>query len=419
MAFGKWSFRGIGQTCLDFRSRTFPAERIVWALFCLTSLQVAFLSPYVVLVPGERSNLFSALLCTVTLLAAVLFVGKGRVNWRSPEAIVSVVLTALVVVSCLFSSTPASSSARGFVLLASGLGGFWCARILLVSEPAQRLFRSFGLLILAGILTLSLLSYAVTGNVYAFVDSNPHPVATRILLLWFAPLSLLVGIGSNGAARVAGGLLLAVSYLVCYLSVLRAAVLTPVVMLILAGFFRVLRVKYLLALLVIGCGTAILFLNHLPPEKMGKEFEPAYYRIENYPFSWHVAVKHPLLGIGLRAPRDEFLEDYEIKYPYVTREKLADSVGRIRVSDNMFLTFMADLGFPFLLIYCGSLVVLLVRLLRGLQKPSGDSFFHPLVLLLPITAGLLHCMVYDALLHPQVCWFFHMLLGLIPIGSQE
>jgi hypothetical protein len=41
-------------------------------------------------------------------------------------------------------------------------------------------------------------------------------------------------------------------------------------------------------------------------------------------------------------------------------------------------------------------------------------FFRPLVLLLPLIMGLVHFQLYDGLLFPQSCWFFHVLLGLIP-----
>jgi hypothetical protein len=39
----------------------------------------------------------------------------------------------------------------------------------------------------------------------------------------------------------------------------------------------------------------------------------------------------------------------------------------------------------------------------------------PLALMLPLVTALLSFFVYDILLHPQVCWFFSVLLGLIPM----
>jgi len=390
-------------------------DKLIWLLFCATSLQLAFLHPYLVLIPGVRANLFSGLLCALTLGAACLFAKKEAIDKKSPEVLISLALALLVFLSGIFSLTPGSSSARGFVVLASGLGGFWCARILLTPESNQRFFIRLSLIMLAGILLLSLISYFFYGNVYLLVDANPHPLDTRVLILWFAPLALLFG--RSGSGKIVAALLLAVSYLVFYLSGLRSAMLIPLILCLLAFLFGALRFKYLLLIFLPLMAIIPYFFLHLPQEKMGKEFEPAYYRAENYPFSWHIALKHPLLGIGLRAPREEFLKDYEIKYPYVTREKFVDSVTRIRSSENIFLTFMAEVGFPFLLLYLFSLVILFIRLVPRAAKPSPACFLPPLALLLPLAAALLQFQVLDGLMHPQISWFFHLLLGLIPPGD--
>jgi hypothetical protein len=386
---------------------------LAWVLFCATSFQLAFLQPYVVLIPGERANLFSGLLCVLSLGATCLVARKEAVDQKSPALLISLVLATLVILSGVLSLTPGSSSARGFVLLASGLGGFWGAKILLNSESRQKAFVWIALIMLAGILIIGLISYLQSGSVYGLLDSNPHPLASRILLLGFAPLVLCFG-PSGRLVKIAAGFLLGLGYLILFLSGLQSAVLIPPLLCILATFFGAFRLKYLLALFIPLLIIITYFFFHLPPRKMGKEVEPVYYRLENYAFSWSIAVRHPVLGIGLWAPRGEFLNDYEIKYPYVTREKFAGSVKGIRTSDNMFLTFMADLGFPFLLLYSFSLFFLLIRLTRRVVEPSSASFLPPLALLLPISAGLLHFQIYDGLLFPQISWFFHILLGLIP-----
>jgi hypothetical protein len=408
------SLRGAYLACNPSASR---AEGIVRGIFYLTCLQVVFLTPYVVIIPGERSNVFSGLLCAVSLLAAWLVVGRRTVDRKSPEIVISIVLTALVVLSGLFSSTPGSSSARGFVVLASGLGGFWCARILLASEEARRFFQYFSLVVLGVLLALCLAGYLIFASVERFVDVNAHPLADRILLLWFAPLSLLFG-GSVPAWGTAVPML-CVSYLVFYLSNLRSAILIPLVLALVAVSFGALRLRHFLVIIVLAVAAMAFFFQKLPTWKMGKEFEPAYYRVENYLFSWHVALKHPWLGIGLRAPREEFLADYQIKYPYTTKEKFTNSVRLLRTSENTFLTFMAELGFPFLILYTASLVILLKRLIRSFGGSPGTVFFHPLALLLPITAGILHFQVLDGLLLPQISWFFHILLGLIPFDQSD
>ena len=86
----------------------------------------------------------------------------------------------------------------------------------------------------------------------------------------------------------------------------------------------------------------------------------------------------------------------------------------LRTSENVFLTSLADLGFPFLILYSGALFTLLFMLLRAVFRPPPEYVFHPIALLLPIAGALLHYQVLDGLLHPHLSWFFHILLGLIP-----
>ena len=54
-------------------------EKAAWIVFCLTSLQLAFLSPYIIVIPGDRANVFSAILCAVSLVVALAFRRKDSV----------------------------------------------------------------------------------------------------------------------------------------------------------------------------------------------------------------------------------------------------------------------------------------------------------------------------------------------------
>jgi hypothetical protein len=168
------------------------AEKVIWLFFAATSIQLAFLQPYVVLVTGEGTNLFSGLLCFLTLMVAMIFARRGVIKLRSPEFLISAALAALGVVSGLSSLTPLASSYRIFVLLASGLGGFWCARILLNTPENQRRFQWLCLFLLGGVLLLSLAGYFHVGSInYYFFEGSNHPLTDVIFLLSFAPLTLL------------------------------------------------------------------------------------------------------------------------------------------------------------------------------------------------------------------------------------
>ncbi len=387
------------------------AEKIAWLLFCATSLQMMFLQPSIVLLPGERTNLFSASLAALSLAATVWAAKKGAWSRRRGELALCLILTALVLASGFLSAVPRTNTLRGFALLAPALGGFWGARILLAAPLRKRAFLLLSLVMLGVFVLIGLVSRGVTGQITTAMDPKYHSLATKVMLLWFAPLALLWG---RSPQKILGVLLIALSYLLLLLTQLRSAMAIPLILGGLAVFFGGMRLKYFLLLLLALSAILVYFIRHLPPERTGLQYEPAYYRVEYLMFSWHIAAQHPLLGIGLLTPREEFLQDYAIKYPYVTREKFRHSLQGIIVADNMFLTFMVGVGFPFLLLYSFALIKLLAGLVRmsGAGPPGGG--IPPLALFLPLAAGILTFLVYDLLLHPQVCWFFHLLLGLIP-----
>jgi hypothetical protein len=131
--------------------------------------------------------------------------------------------------------------------------------------------------------------------------------------------------------------------------------------------------------------------------------------------SCQLALQHPsFLLLAGESPREEFLKDYQIKYSGATKAQFARTVRKIVSADNMILTFLVGLGFPFTLTYLVALGILLARLAGMAFKPPPGLFFHPLVLLFPLATALVHFQLFDGLLFPQNCWFFHLLLGLIP-----
>ena len=128
--------------------KTSHPRRIAWLLFCGVSLQLTFLNPAMVLLPGERTNLFSGLLCAISLIATICVARKGDLVRSRGEAAIYLSLVGLVLLSGLLSAAPLTNSLRGLVLLSSGLGGFWGARVLLATEARQRYFLQLSLLML-------------------------------------------------------------------------------------------------------------------------------------------------------------------------------------------------------------------------------------------------------------------------------
>lgn len=391
-------------------------ETVPWLIFCALCLHLAFLCPYVILFPGSRVNVLSGLLCAVPLAVALPLVFKRPIHATVPELLITLGLMGLSLLSGWTSSTPQDSSLRVMVLMTSGLGGFWCARILLHSEARQRTFAWICTACLTAIIILSLWEYVDTGRVDYFLYTRSHPLIQMLLLLAVGPMALVSR--KTAVTSMLGVSVLVGTYITLYLIGVddtRSAVLIPValvgILAVLAAFGSRL-VPAALVLLLIASAVVAHYALYTAPRGLLLYQE---YRVESYPFSWHVAKKHPVLGIGLRTPRDEFVKDYAISTPDYPDHVFAREVAFLVTSENVFLTLMVGLGLPFVALYGAALLVLLWRLVRlVLRPPPEDVPFHPLVLLLPLAGSLLHSLTTDALLYPQVNWCFHVLLGLIP-----
>ena len=355
-------------------------EKAAWIVFCLTSLQLAFLSPYVIVIPGDRANVFSAILCAVSLVVALAFRRKDSVCARPSEIVISLVLLVLVVLSGLFSLTPGPSSVRGFTILASGLGGFWCARILLASRERQRHFQWLCIFLLCGILVLSAASMAIKRqhlSIRGFALASCSRPAHSAFLCPAGPAECEVTLGCGGCSALA----------LCQLH--NTLVRGP------DGcngvgrgysdhFFAFLprffgnggSSKSSLLLLVmfavsLAAGNHFFYQDPNLVKKWERQGESVAYRAESIFFSWKIATDHPLLGIGLLAPRDEILENYQPRYPYISKETFVQWTHRLRTSENMFFTFLADLGFPFTIIYTASVIFLLFNAAANGFPPAG------------------------------------------------
>jgi hypothetical protein len=327
---------------------------------------------------------------------------------------VPLVLILLIILNACFSLDPKTSGLRVFILVSSGIGGYVCSRLLLSSEPRRRFFQRFCVGILSFILLISLKNYIFWGDISQSApwNLNRHVVTDLILLLSFAPLTFLF----KGPKReiILGIVLLGFSFLVLYLSSERSAVLIPIGLAVIACLFKGLRRRYAVLIVAVMALLTLSLYSQIPPHQLAKDAVRVYYRIEAYPFSWHIAKKHPFLGKGLLASRESFLEDYEIRYPHITRDQFAWAIGWARSPENMILLLMSELGFVFLFIYGGLLLFLVGRLISMVRKGDVREPVPALAIFLPIAGAIVHYMVFDGLLYPQVCWYFHMLLGLVP-----
>ncbi|MFH1117209.1 MAG: VWA domain-containing protein [Pseudomonadota bacterium] len=400
-------------------------QLLAWLLFCAVCVQFALSQWHFTVIDGEKTNLFFGVIASLAFFAAIPTARKGHVRAGSIEIAVSFVLLGLAAASGLHSAIPMSSSARAFVLMSTGLGGFWCSRILLNTTSRQRAFVWLCTAILAALISLGLISQVLFGKPTSLISVlyyNAHHLAHMLLLLAFAPLAL---IGSKRRLQIPLGLVLLVSaavvlfYCATAEAVASAVLLAPLIIVVVTFSVNGSRaVGLALALLTLLVAAGALYVNYASTEGFSNPKYQAY-RVESYPFSWHVAKSRPLLGVGLRAPRDDLVEDYEPRHPQLTRKEFRDQVADLVTPENNFLALLTGCGIPFTVIYAAALLILLFRLVRSVERPPPELYFHPVVLLVAVTGSLLHSVTTDTMLHAQLCWFFHILLGLIPKPSGQ
>ena len=400
----------------DYRSIIIPAGhwsfRLAWLAFAIVCFQSTFLEPSMVLIPGQRANVFAGVFCTVALVVALIARKNRPIPWVWPEIWFCLALGVFALLSSAFSVDPVSSGFRVFVLFSSGLGGFWCARILLYDSSGQDRFQWLCVALLAGAVVWGLVGYYALGRPSYIFRAHEHPVNTVFLLLWVAPLGMLVRGGRLGLW--VGTTLLCASFLVICLSTKMAAMWIPLLAAGIGAGLKIRRGGRIVALCLVVVAIAVSLTVYFVPVHHWAKSSSVWFRVENYPFSLHIIKKHPVLGIGLCEPRKQYLADYKIHYPGLSAQQFSHVLDTNRTPENVFLTFGTDLGIPFVVLYMVSLAYLLWALFLSLQEKPPEPFMNPLVILVPILAGLLYFQVYDGLMYPQVSWFFHVLLGMIP-----
>ncbi len=405
-----------------FRESDF-GRKLVWVVFLVTCLHMTFLQPYVIVLPNVRANIFSSLFAVVTLIAALVFLRKEWAGLRSYEIWIPLVLVLIAGVSSYYSNTSYLSSIRAFVIMSCMVAGYWSARVLLNTDAGRRFFTWFCLGLLLVTLVKVLAGVVIAGQIHRFADPHWHQTGARLLSLSFAPLALL-SYGSRRATWL-GVLFLGLTFLALLgggkYNGMESVVIIPVIL----SFMALLLLKWtprrlaamgamvLVSAVAVGCH---FWGDTWPINKVNPSLA---YRVENMFFSLHLAMKRPWYGIGLWAPREDYASDYQVKYPYTNRERFVKMREELRTSENTVLTFLADLGFPFVVLYVGSMLLIVWRLIRLTLHPPDGDYPHPLALLLPIVGASLHFQVTEGLFQPQVSWFFHILAGMAMCGPRE
>lgn len=372
-------------------------------LFGLVSLQAAFLVPYLVLVPGERTNVFTTLLATLPALWLALKNGRAGLSWRT--ALPWLILACGLAVSALASPTPQSSGLRALSFFCPAAAGLYCAHGLFREHAAGVLLFRLLTLCFAGLTG----AHLVFGASPSFMGLHHHALAGTLLLLSAGPIHL--AFTGTRPWRAAAALLLAAGALVCFLAGSRFVILLPFALIPALMLLRRVALKHALLGILASTAVALAFFA-MYPGKVPRlvNYESTFYRIEGVPAAWEIVKQEPLFGIGLRTPRRSYLESFEPPFGTVSKKAFLAVVDVNVTWDNQFLSLLVGVGVPLTLLYLGLLARMMHTCLGRVRRHElGPGVEQALAFAL--LATLVHLFVHDGLLYPQISWFFHVLLG--------
>nr|WP_319543120.1 O-antigen ligase family protein [uncultured Pseudodesulfovibrio sp.] len=380
----------------------------VVALMCA---HAAFLTPYIVLVHGERTNLFTSLLTLATFFVVVFisrrtFSDFGGWLWSSWEPCAWLTLGGLVVLSGFLSPERTASLYRSFAFFAPAFAGYWCGRVLLGDAFWQR----YGATLFTALFAVLALGQIVYGAGLAFIAVHHHAMANMLIVLAVGPLTFFIRAKTKGKRIIWLGML-SLGFWAAYLVGSRFTILLPFVLLPLFACFGCIRKRYTCVATVIFLGVAVFFFFQNPSKMLHlKNYESIFYRVEGVPTAAHIAKQHPFFGIGLRASRAPYLEDYEMHSDLTDRDTYMRVVRNNVTSDNMLSTMVVGLGLLPTLLYVAMLAVYGRRVVSSFE-PAQCGGLDNRMIGLALFSCLIHFTIQDGLLYPQLSWYFHLLLG--------
>lgn len=215
----------------------------------------------------------------------------------------------------------------------------------------------------------------------------------------------------GGLRRAIAVLLLILGGVVCFLAGSRFVILLPFALIPVYVLFKSLTLRTAGLVLVASAIVAGVFFTVFPAKVLRTvNYESTYYRVEAFPATWVIVQENWLLGIGIRTPRTDYLENYTPASGLVSREQFLAVLDRNVTWDNQYLSLLCGVGVPLTLLYLYLAGQPLAGYLRRAWRGEVDAPTER-ALTFALLASVIHFAVHDGLYYPQINWFFHLLLG--------
>jgi O-antigen ligase len=371
--------------------------------------------------PGHWAQVAISLACILPAIVVFFKVGPELIkNTKLPLEIKFVlIIVVLGLINICFSENQWESFKGMGLFLMSGILVFAVSYFVLNSRQAQEAFFylcsfCFCVLLIFGAFEF-FQQIRSSGERILLLSSNPIPAGSLLILLSVGPLFMFVQAEKKGG-KVFWGSCLLVGIILIILIGQKGPVLALIVLAFVGviGFRKASLVLILLALIIVCIGYQ--FENSVPLQykKQILKFETVLIRMEFYHVALDVVKEKPIFGLGFNSSLSRFITPYYEGKIFSKLEGYSfyGATAGIRVFDNMFLSFLCEMGGLFTLVYIGLFAYTLKNIVINRENSAFDNI--PISLLLMVIAGFLaHSMTFDSLKYPHLNWLFHSILCLM------
>jgi hypothetical protein len=330
------------------------------------------------------------------------------------EIILILIIIILGVMNIFLSDNPTKTYPTMRTLLLTGVMALWASMFLLTDQPKRDVFAWFCCFCLAIITPVELLGYFtnwIGPGPFQIFNFHPIPLGTEMILLSPGPIHLLLA--PEAKKRATGAVLAFFGILVIFLTEKRGTLLAGATMTIVWLYYYFPRLRVITVTTTFAIVLSLLITSPIIYKRLNPQIPKQYsilYRLELYPFAFHVWKQHPILGIGLRPITHQ---KYLTNYHQVDKrlKEFPVMVKKLQTFDDMYLTAFVECGTLMTLPYLILIIYIVFSYWRKLHysKTRPEDWYQLLVLL----GFAIHSMTYDSLLFPPINWLFHVQLGLM------
>ncbi|MDA8560421.1 O-antigen ligase family protein [Nitrospinae bacterium] len=335
-------------------------------------------------------------------------------KWPIEIKFILIIVTLGFINICFSENQLASLKGMGLFLM-SGILAFSVSYSLFNSKQAQKRFFYLCSFCFVALLFFGVFEFFQPGGRILLLSSNPIPAGSILILLSGGPL-ILATQAEYKWQKIFWISCLHAGVLLVILIAQRGPVLAIIVMAFIGGmgYRKGTGVLILVTLVLVGIGYQFKDNVPLRYKKQLLRQETVMVRVEFYRVALEVMKEKPVFGLGFNSSLKRFIQnDYEPKtYSENRKGSFYLATKGFEVFDNMFLSFLGEMGGLFTLAYIGLLAYILRNIYQG-EKFDTHVQVHVSLLLIVIAGFLVHSATFDSLKYPHLNWVFHSFLGLL------